>query len=196
MIETLAFVLTGIGLTASIVYYANILNNANKTRELQLKTQQQAEETRKTQLSTSITEKLGSKDFWRDFVELARLDWQDIDDYMKKYDSKVSTESYSQRMNVWTAYDNMGYLLREGLVDREILFNSAGAHCILIWGRYKPIIDYYRRVELGPRYLENFEYLAKEMWMMGRARGYTSPGFNDGLICDRYWRVFEPGYEG
>jgi hypothetical protein len=43
MIETIAFIKTGIGLTASIIYYAkvlenaNILNNANKTRELQLK---------------------------------------------------------------------------------------------------------------------------------------------------------------
>ena len=57
MIETIALVLTGLGLTASIVYYANILNNANKTRELQLesqeltrKAQEQALETRQAQL--------------------------------------------------------------------------------------------------------------------------------------------------
>ena len=50
MIETIGFILTGLGLTASIVYYANILNNANKTRELQLKAQEHATETRQAQL--------------------------------------------------------------------------------------------------------------------------------------------------
>ena len=37
-LEVLALVLTGLGLTASIVYYANILLNANKTQKLQLET--------------------------------------------------------------------------------------------------------------------------------------------------------------
>ena len=44
MIENIALVLTGLSITASIVYYSTILNNANKTRELQLKAQQRAEE--------------------------------------------------------------------------------------------------------------------------------------------------------
>ena len=196
MIESIPYVLTGIGIIVSILYYTSVLQNANKTRELQLKSQQQAEETRKTQLSTSITEKLGSKDFWRDFVEIATLNWQDIDDYMKRYDSSVNPESYSQRMNVWMAYDNMGYLLREGLVDKEILFNSAGIGSVNIWGRYKPIFDHYRITELGPKYMENFEYLASEMWEMCKARGYTSPGFKDGLTYDRFSQVFEPELEG
>jgi len=34
--EFLAIILTGLGLTASIVYYANVLSNANKTRKAQL----------------------------------------------------------------------------------------------------------------------------------------------------------------
>ena len=54
MIEYLPLVLTGLGLTASIAYYANILNNANKTRELQLKAQEQALETRQAQLLMQI----------------------------------------------------------------------------------------------------------------------------------------------
>ena len=128
----------------------------------------------------------------RDFVEVLSLDWQDIEDYMKRYDSSVNTESYAQRMHIWISYDNMGYLLREGLVDREILFNSAGFAAINMWGRYQPIFDHYRSTELGPRYLENFEYLASEMWKMCKTRGYTSSGFKDGLRFDKYRNVFEP----
>ena len=63
MIETIGFILTGIGLAASIFYYANILNNANKTRELQLEAQNQAEETRQAQLYMRVWEKWDSEEF-------------------------------------------------------------------------------------------------------------------------------------
>ena len=92
MIESIPLVLTGLGLTASILYYTMVLRNTNEA-------QKRAQETRRTQLSTSITERIGSKDFLRDFIELAQLEWIDVDDFLKKYDHRVNTESYAQR---WT----------------------------------------------------------------------------------------------
>ena len=184
-IEYLPIVLTGIGIIVSILYYTSVLRNANKTQQMQL-------ETRRTQLSTSTIEKIGSKDFYRDFIELMQLDWIDVDDYMKKYDHRVNPESFAQRWTVWISYDNLGYLLREGLINREILFNAAATSSILMWGKYKPIIDYYRKKELGPRYMENLEYLAVEMWKISKSRGYTSPGYKEGLLYDEYNQVFEP----
>ncbi len=38
--STLAIVLTGLGLTASILYYTMVLRNANKTQQLALETRQ------------------------------------------------------------------------------------------------------------------------------------------------------------
>ena len=109
---------------------------------------------------------------------------------MKKYDSSVKTEeareNWAQRMSVWLAYDNVGYLLREGLVEDEVVFNSAGFSSLGIWERYWPIIDYYRRGELGQVWLENFEFFAKAMWRMGKARGVP------GLTHDMYKDMFEP----
>lgn len=59
--EFIAIILTGFGLTASILYYSSILRNANKTRELQLKAQElqlkaqeHAIETRQAQLFMQI----------------------------------------------------------------------------------------------------------------------------------------------
>ena len=185
MIEYLPIVLTGIGLTASIIYYASILRNANKTQEQQL-------QTRRIQLSTSITEKIGSKDFLQDFAEIVSIKWTDIDDFIKKYDHRVNPESYAQRWTVWLAYENLGYLLREGLIDQEILFNVASTGSILIWGKYYPVIENIRKNELGPRFMENFEYLASEMWKICKTRGYMSPGYKDGYIFDEYHQIFEP----
>ncbi len=62
MIEALAFVLTGLGLTASLVYYSNILSNANKTRELQLKAQNLTLETRQGQLLSTFLTSMISKE--------------------------------------------------------------------------------------------------------------------------------------
>jgi len=45
---------------------------------------------------------------------------------------------------------------------------------------------------MGPRWLENFEYLTRRMWGIGKARGNASPGFKDGLMFDSYRGVFEP----
>jgi hypothetical protein len=184
MIEYLPIVLTGIGLTASIIYYTSILRNANKTQEQQL-------QTRRIQLSTSITEKIGSKDFLRDFAEILKFEWVDVDDFLKKYDHRVNPESYAQRWTVWVAYENLGYLLREGLIDQEILFNVASTGSILVWGTYYPVIDNIRKNELGPRFMENFEYLASEMWKVCKARGYMSAGYKDGYIFDEFHHLFE-----
>jgi hypothetical protein len=152
-----------------------------------------AERNKKIQLSTSITERLSTKDWNRDFLQLYNHNWGDIDDFMKKYDSTVNPDSHALRWEVWATYDNLGYLLREGLVDKEMVFNSMGTWSILIFGRFKPVIDHYRRVELGPRWMENFEYLAREMWEMGKAHGSVSSGLSGDLMCDGFRNVFEPG---
>jgi len=173
------------GVIAGFSYYVLTVRATKKNQQMQL-------ETRRTQLSTSITEKMGSKDFLRDFIELSILEWIDVDDFLKKYDHRVNTESYAQRWRVWMEYENLGYLLREGLIDREILFNAVSIGSILIWGRYKPVIDYYRKRELGPRFMENFEYLATENWKTCKNRGYMSPNFKDGFIFDEFNHIFEP----
>ena len=114
-----------IGLLVGIFYYIMVLRNQQRTQEL-------AQETRLTQLTSDITEKLGSKDFLRDFNELSQLEWEDVDDFRQKYDHTVNTESYAQRWTIWMAFENLGYLLREGLIDMEILFNVAVTGAILI----------------------------------------------------------------
>jgi hypothetical protein len=151
-----------------------------------------AERNKKIQLSLSIADKLGSKEFQRDYVTLWLLDWKDIDDFLKKYDASVNTEAsrehFAQRHSQWETYNNLGYLLRKGLVDEEIIYNADGFYSVDIWCRYWPIIDYYRRVETGPRWYEDFEYLAKRMWKLTKARGELYPG----LEYDRIKDLFEP----
>ncbi len=86
MIDTLAFVLTGIGLAASIVYYANILNNANKTRELQLKAQEQALETRQAQMFIQIYNQYSSNELKQALRILKTLKWNSFEEFANLFD--------------------------------------------------------------------------------------------------------------
>ena len=62
-IENLPIVLTGLGLTASVLYYTMVLRNANKTRELQLRAQEQAEDTRQTQFFMNVYNRFQDPEF-------------------------------------------------------------------------------------------------------------------------------------
>ena len=67
--EFLAIIFTGLGLIVSILYYTSILQNANKTRELQLQAQEQATETRQAQLLMQVYGSLYSEKAWKNYLE-------------------------------------------------------------------------------------------------------------------------------
>ena len=77
-LEVVALVLTGLGITASIIYYANILQNANKTQKVQL-------ETRQAQLFMQIYNRFQEIEFRQNFNDVLTREWDDYDDYVKKY---------------------------------------------------------------------------------------------------------------
>jgi hypothetical protein len=174
VLQSVSYVAAAIGVCSAAVYYAMTLREQRRNR--------------KVQLSTSISDILTTKEYLNDFYEVAYLDWTDVEDFMKRYDSSVNKESFVQRFSIWQTYDNIGYLIREGLVDPNIVYDAAGYHCIMIWGRYKAIINNVSRPELGPRAWENFEYFAHMMWRIARERG----AFSRASAFDVYRDVYEP----
>ena len=76
MIEYLPLVLTGLGLTASIIYYTSVLRNANKTQQMQL-------ETRQAQLFHGIYTSLDD-DWWNAYHLLRNTEWTDYSDFSNK----------------------------------------------------------------------------------------------------------------
>ena len=189
LLQSISYMAGALGVCIAAIFY--VLNLRISQRNLR-----EAERNKKIQLSISIADKLGSKEFRRDYLTLWQLDWKDTEDFMKKYDSSVKTEDagehWAQRWSMWLTYDNLGFLLREGLVDDDVVYNSSANDSIMIWGKYWPMIDYYRRRQLGQRLLENFEFLAKTMWEMGKIRGRISPGFKSDSSWYEFKDVFEP----
>ncbi len=145
----------------------------------------------KIQLSTRIADKFMTKEYLSDFYDILTLEWSDVEDFRKHFNHTINKESYVKRFSLWYTYDNLGCQVREGLVNPYIVFDAAGSGCVMIWGRYKKVIDEVVKPDLGPHIFENFEYLAHVMWRIAKERGRISPGGRGSTLYDAYWDVFE-----
>jgi hypothetical protein len=162
MIDNPALVLTGIGLAASIIYYANILNNANKTRELQLKAQENSLKARQGQLiQTYILETIEKKSLDYQVDHLLSAYWSSFEEWVEKY----WKDPEYQKAFIWiqVAMNGMGTCVSEGILDIRIvaLFNADGI--IHYWEKHKDIIYEQRRRRNSPRYCDMWEYVYTEL---------------------------------
>ncbi len=178
MIETIALVLTGIGLTASLFYYSNILKNANKTRELQLQAQKESTKTRQLQIFMQLQNGFNAKENLLDFAELMNLK-VDEGEYREKYDSYVNPEFFAKRASVWYYYNSIGELLRMGLVEKDLLHRlNIDINAMLIWENWEHIIKLNRERENMPDLWDGFEYLYNEMKELRSEMGYPDITYN------------------
>ena len=75
--EFLAIIISVLGLAASIVYYANILNNANQTQKMQL-------ETRQAQLFIQIcNQTLNNPAFMKGYYVIMDSNWENFNEYIE-----------------------------------------------------------------------------------------------------------------
>jgi len=165
--EFLAIILTGLGLAASIVYYASILNNANKTRELQLKAQEQATETRQTQLFMNIYNNHISESNFRALMEMIwEWEWDSFDDFIEKYSIPNNKDAHVQWGRYFASLEGLGILLKKGLIDPELVYDSHYLSVINLWEKFQPVIEEWRVRLNAPQLYEDPEYLYNEMVRM------------------------------
>jgi hypothetical protein len=91
MIEYLPLVLTGLGLTASIVYYANIIQNQNKARQ-------------RDQIFQRIqTQDLTWLDAWVETIFHMNAD--SFEEHEEKYGPRTNPKAWAKRNLVGNRYD-------------------------------------------------------------------------------------------
>ena len=156
MIEYLPLVLTGIGIIISILYYASVLRNANRTQQMHL-------ETRQAQLYTQIVRELFSEEYMKKSIHLLKMEWDDYDDFERKYGSDTNEDSYAERYSVWYFMNNIGFLLHENLINVETANALVSQFALWDWAKFKDVIYTQREVYKIPDFLEWFEYLANEL---------------------------------
>lgn len=143
--EFLAIILTGLGLTASIVYYASILRNANKNQKLQL-------ETRQAQLFIQIcNQTLNNPAFMKGYYVIMDSDWKDFNEYIE-FLGEPGSENWNDIFLVGGILESIGVMVKEGLVNSSLVWSLMG----------RIVIEYYEKI--GPMLLER-----SRLWSESRA---------------------------
>jgi len=158
-LEIIALVLTGLGLTASITYYASVLRNQNITREAQLYMQ--------------LFQKDTSTDFQKIVYNLSKLDTsnpEELDEHFSK-DQELAAELRSFMFHL----DGIGNMIRGGLITVERASRiGAGVGPIEFWFHLEPWILHYRETRNIPDYMSGFEFYAGELVKYRENKGYPT----------------------
>ena len=156
----MSYIAGAIGVCIAATYY--VLN----LREVTLN--------RRIQLTNTFILPISSKDGMQHFTHLMQAKWTSIDDYMKKYDQEVDTESFLARLSYFTTCEVLGFQYRRGLIDLETVYEMCGEPIIDTWLKYKPIIEEYQRLgQYGKDSFNNFGRLAVELARIKRERDPT-----------------------
>jgi hypothetical protein len=146
MIEYLPIVLTGLGLTASILYYTSVLRNANKTREAQLFMQ--------------IYDKWSDPDMLSSFEIVSATELSSIEDFLET--RKTNKEFHKAMQKIVGFYEGLGVLVKEGLLDIRLVALLMTGSTLGFWRKIEPHAERVREM-LGPRVWIETEYLAKRL---------------------------------
>jgi hypothetical protein len=125
-----------------------------------------------------IYQQLNSEETHKAWIDLVNLEISDYDEYLQKYDSSVNPAHYAKRAHVWYTYSSIGELLRQGLIDPELLERlSIDLMGTLLWERWEHIILETRERENMPDLWEGLEYLYNRMKSLRDNKGYPKPKF-------------------
>ena len=150
--EFLALILTGVGLTVSITYYAMVLRNQNQTRQAQLFMQ--------------VFNRFQDPGFTKLHNEITSREWTSVDDFVKKYgrgdDALLSVQTY---------YEGVGVLLMKGMISPDFVYELIPTMANALWHKYEPLVLFVRENMNYPQYWRPVEYLKDKMIEEAEKRG-------------------------
>jgi len=138
------------GVIAGFSYYVLTVRNANRVR--------------KQAIVRQIAQDLTSVESIHRFAELLEMEWEDFDDFLRKYDSTVNKDNYAKRATMFGWFDRLGFDLYQGNLDADTLLNIVDYQAIwLLWNKFKPIFLEQRKRYANPISFRWFEYLVDEL---------------------------------
>ena len=144
-----------IALVVGIVYYLTIMRNAQKTRELTLKSQENATETRQAQLFMQIYDKWSSTEYTEAWHLINNADFKTYEEMMEFYNKEEYRRAFGKIVGF---YEGVGVLVKEGLVDIRLVALLMTGTTTIFWRKMEPFIPEIRKYGYPRAYIET-EYL-------------------------------------
>ena len=163
LLQSVSYIAGASGVCIAAIFY--VLNLRISQRNMR-----QTLETRKLQFVTNITNQLNSEEGHRRYTELINMEWKDYDDFEKKYGSDYNLDNYAKRMNVWKTYNTLGMLVREKLVEPEVLYRINNIDPLFMWSKFKDVIKEQRKRYSPEDDLSDFEFLYNEIYRVALSR--------------------------
>jgi hypothetical protein len=143
-------IVTIVGVIAGLTYYFVTVQNANKSRRIQL--------------ALRLASQFQDKENSIDALELTEMQWKNFEDFQRKYDSTVNHDNYAQRTKMFFMFSETGYLLNQKLIDIETVYEITGGQShFILWNKFKPIIMKQREIYENPTLHVWFEYVITEL---------------------------------
>jgi len=98
-----------------------------------------------------------------DYIVFMRQEWEDFEDYMRKYGPSSNPEAYLNFIKVADVFQSLGSMVESGIFDIRTVYNHSGFSIIPLWERMEPLIHGMRKLYNNPTIYPQFEFLYKEM---------------------------------
>ena len=183
MVEQITFqiifqFLQTVGILVGVFYYIMTIRTnqrnqeiALRNQELAIKAQEHATETRQLDIYMKLKLTLIDPEWNVNSFSVAALEWEDFDDFARKYSHSENPDEAGKRFAVWQYWDSLGYVLSRGVIDPDTIFDMFGNGCLYYWTKFEPIIRGFRKMDGRPETWNWFEYLADEMKKIREQRG-------------------------
>ena len=154
----MSYVAGALGVLLAAINYVISTRNADKARQ--------------ATLFMGIFKDFTSEELPRKAGELYSMTWIDFPDFQRKYDAVVDPENNVKRHVLWYWFDGIGVLVKKGLIDKDLVYQNLGYDVTIHWAKWGPIIGEYKKLgDMGPDWLDGFEYLAGVIEKMRREKG-------------------------
>jgi hypothetical protein len=183
LLQSVSYIAGASGVCVAAIFYVLNLRISQKNQEISQRNMKTTLETRKLQFVTSITNQLLSEEGQKRFGELLNMEWKDYDDFEKKYGSDYNMDNYAKRMSVWNTYNTLGMLVREKLIEPEVLYSITGTNPLLMWSKFKDLIAEWQKRYGGGDTLSDFKFLSNEILRIALSK---DPSYKDPEMFMKY----------
>jgi hypothetical protein len=110
-----------------------------------------------------IFQRFNSLDFSEACADLFNQDFEDAEDWQRKYGVLTNPEAWSKYVYVINTYNQIEMFLKTREVDPELIFHLYHPNGIIhFWDKFRPVFMDIRERHEFPSYVEPFEYLFNE----------------------------------
>lgn len=139
-LQTISIVIAATSVVLAATYYVLILRNTKLTRQAQLFMQ--------------LYQNFTSLELHKNVIELLNYEWEDYDDFERKYGSDYNIDAYSKRASVWLWFNGIGLLVQKKLIDPEMVYFTAGNQALWTWAKFESVIkEMYRDISVQNAFL-------------------------------------------